>query len=77
MHDKVMGLTQTGFSEANAQSLSADCDLDLWPSNKVLTRDTLSSPDEHLCQIIFKSYYAGQSYGPDTHTCDRSDKSDQ
>ena len=29
MHDKVMGRTRTGFTELYAQSLSADCDLDL------------------------------------------------
>ena len=28
MHNKVMGQTRTGFIEAYAQSLSADCDLD-------------------------------------------------
>ena len=28
-HDKVMGWAQTGVTEAYAQSLSADCDLDL------------------------------------------------
>ena len=27
-HDKVMGWTQIGVTEAYAQSLSADCDLD-------------------------------------------------
>ena len=29
MHNKVMGWTRTGFTEVYAQSLSADCDLDL------------------------------------------------
>ena len=29
MHDKVIGLTRTGFTEAFAQSLRADFDLDL------------------------------------------------
>ena len=29
MHNKVMGQTQTGFTEVYAQSLSVDCDLDL------------------------------------------------
>ena len=29
MHNKVMVQTQTGFTEVYAQSLSADCDLDL------------------------------------------------
>ena len=28
MHNKVMGRTQTGFTEVSAQSLSTDCDLD-------------------------------------------------
>ena len=29
MHDKVMNRTRTGLTEAYAQSLSANCDLDL------------------------------------------------
>ena len=29
MHNKVMDRTRTGFTEVYAQSLSADCDLDL------------------------------------------------
>ena len=29
LHNKVMGRTRTGFTEVYAQSLSADCDLDL------------------------------------------------
>ena len=29
MHDKVTGRTRTGFTEAYAQSLRADCDVDL------------------------------------------------
>ena len=29
MHNKIMGRTQTGFTEVYAQSLSADCELDL------------------------------------------------
>ena len=29
MQNKVMGRTRTGFTEVYAQSLSADCDLDL------------------------------------------------
>ena len=58
MHNKVMGLTQTGFPEVYAQSLSADCDLDLLPSDMVLVRHTSSCHDDHLCQMIFKSYHA-------------------
>ena len=59
MHNKVMSRTRTGFTEVSAQSLSADCDLDL------LVRDT-SSCHDHLCQIIFKSLYVWLSYGQDT-----------
>ena len=69
MHNKVMGRTRTGSLEVYAQSLSADCDLNLWPSDMVLVRDTLSCHDDHLCQIIFKSHYALQSYGSDTNRC--------
>ena len=49
MHNKVMGRTRTGFTEVYAQSFSADCDLDLFPSDMVLVRDTLSYHDDHLC----------------------------
>ena len=66
MYNKVMGLTQTDFTEVYAQSLSANCDLDLCLSNMVLVRDTSSCHDDHLCQIIFKSHYV-QSYGSDTN----------
>ena len=66
-HGKVMGRTRTGFTEVYAQSLSIDCDLDLWPNDMLLVRDTLSCHDDHLCQIIFKSHHAWLSYGPDTN----------
>ena len=48
MHNKVMGRTQTGSTEVYAQSLGLDWDLDLWPSDMVLVRDTLSCHDGHL-----------------------------
>ena len=56
MHDKVMGWRWTGFTEVYAQSLSADCDLDLWPSD--IVPDTSFCHDDHLPQIIFKSHHA-------------------
>ena len=58
MHSKLMGRTQTSFTEVSAQSLSADCDRDLCPSNMVFVRDTLSCHYDHLCQIIFRSHHA-------------------
>ena len=58
MHNKVMGRTRTGDTEFCAQSLSADYDLDLLPSDMVLVCDILSYHDDHLCQIIFKYHYA-------------------
>ena len=58
MYNKVMGRTRTGTTEVYAQSLSADCDLDLWPSNMVFVHNTSSCHDDHLCQIIFKFHYA-------------------
>ena len=58
MHNKVMGRTQTGFTDVYAQKFSADCDLDLLPSDMVLVHDISSCHDNHLCQIIFKSHYA-------------------
>ena len=63
---------QTYGSETNrfhwslCTKLSADCDLDLWPSDMVLVRDTSSCHDAHLCQMIFRSHYVWLSYGPDT-----------
>ena len=59
------GQTQTGFTEIYAQSLSADCDIDLWSRDMVLVRDTLFCHDYHLYQIIFKSDHAWQRYGSD------------
>ena len=55
-----------GLTEVYAQSLSADCDLDLWPSNMVLVCNTYSCHDDRLCQIVFKSYHVRLSYGLDT-----------
>ena len=51
MHDKDMGPTRTGFTEAYAQSLKANCALDLWPSNIVLVGDT--SSNELLIWFMF------------------------
>ena len=68
-----MGWTRSGFTEVYAQSLSADRDLDLWPSKMVLVCDTSSCHDDlvivlscHLCQIIFKSHHVRLSSDPDT-----------
>ena len=47
MHNKVMGRKRTGFTEVYAQSLNADCDLDLSPSDMVLFHDILSCYDDH------------------------------
>ena len=58
MHNKVMGRTQRGFTEVYAQSLNADCEIDLRPSDMVLVHDILSCRDDHLCHIIFKTHYA-------------------
>ena len=54
MHNKVMGRTRTGFTDVYAQSLSADCDLDLWPSDMVLVCDTWSCHDI-ICAILFSN----------------------
>ena len=53
MYDIVMGRRGTGFTQADAQSLNVDCNLDLWPSGMVLVRNTLSSHDDHWCQFEF------------------------
>ena len=73
MHNKGMGRTRTGVTEVYAQSLIADCVLDLWPSDMVIVHNTSTCHDDHLCQIIFKSHHVQLSYGPDmilehTHT---------
>ena len=39
------------FTEIYAQSLSADCDIDLWSNDMVLVHDTLFRHDDHLYQI--------------------------
>ena len=41
------GQIQTGLCEIYAQSLSADCDIDLWPNNMVLVHDILFCHDDH------------------------------
>ena len=59
------GQMRTGFTEIYAQSLRADCDIDLWSTDMVLVHDTLFCHDDHLYQIIFKSDHAWQSYSSD------------
>ena len=66
MYNNVMGRTRTGFTEVYAQTLSADCESDLAPSDMVLVCDILSCHDDHLCQIIFRSHNVWLSYVPDT-----------
>ena len=53
-----MGAKGKSFTEACAQILTAGCDREHLPSNRIIVRDTLSCHDNYLCQIIFKSYYA-------------------
>ena len=52
MHNIVMGRTRTGFTEVYSQSLSADYNLDLRPSDIVLICDTSSCHDDHLCYFF-------------------------
>ena len=52
MHNKVMGRTQTGFIEAYAQKVSANCDLDLLPSGMVLVLNTLSCHANHCAEFF-------------------------
>ena len=54
MHNKVLGWTLTGFTEVYAQSLIADFDPDLRPSDMFLVRDKSSCYDDHSCHIIFQ-----------------------
>ena len=71
MHDKVMGLTQTGFTKAYAQNLSGDFDLDttLTLSNMILVRNTSFCHDDHICQIyLFFNPTMHVSYGLDRKT---------
>ena len=57
--NKVISRTRTGFTEAYAQTVSADCEFDLRRSNMVLAQDVLSCLADHLCLIIFKSHHVG------------------
>ena len=66
MHNKVMGRTRTYFMEVYAQSLKANRDLDLLPSDMVFVCDTSSCHDNYLCKIIFQSHHVRLSNGPDT-----------
>ena len=43
MYNKVMGWTQTGSTEVYAQSVSAECDFDLQPSDMVLIPGMIKS----------------------------------
>ena len=60
------------FTVAYAQRFRANRDLDLWPSDMVLACDTSSCHVYNLCQIIFKSHNAIQSFGPDTKRFQRN-----
>ena len=55
-----------GQEHVSAKSLSTDCELDPWLSDKFFSTDILSHPDDHLCQIIYKSCHAGRSDGQET-----------
>ena len=59
MQDEIMGWTWDAF----AQTVSVDCDLDLWPSDMVLIHDTSSGRDDLFCQIIFKSHLWNEVIG--------------
>ena len=59
MHHKVMGPTRTGFTEVYAHSLSVDCDLDLWPSDIVLVRDTSSCHDDYCAKLFLNPIMYG------------------
>ena len=54
------------ITEACAQTVSADCELDIWLRDMLLAQDTLSCLDDHSCQIIFKSHHAGWGYSLNT-----------
>ena len=74
---KVIGQTHTGSNKDYSQSLSANCDLDLQPSNMVLAHDASSSHDGLLCQIIsippcrrdisLTQFWNTQTHTPHTH----------
>ena len=58
MHNKVMGRTRTGTTEAYAQSLSVDCDLDLRPSDMGLVRDNRLVMMIICAKLFFDSHHA-------------------
>ena len=47
----------------------AQYDLDFQACDMVLTSNTSSCHDDHLCQIVLKSNHAGPRYGSDTSVC--------
>ena len=57
-HNKVMGRTQTGFTEVYAQSLSADCDLDLDLATLFLFTTHRLVMIIICAKMAFKSHYA-------------------
>ena len=67
IHNKVKGGTQKRFIEVYAQSLSADCDLDLLPSDIILVRDTSSCHDDHCAKLFSNPTIHNKSYGWDTN----------
>lgn len=71
MQVKVMRCKCIIITKAYEQSLSADCDFDLWPRDTFLERDTLTCHDIFVLRIL-KSHHTGQRYGPGiiprTHT---------
>ena len=64
--NNVMSRIRTGFTEAFAENVSADCDVDLWRSDIILAHYTLSSRWSFVPNNFYKFYYAWRSYGSDT-----------
>ena len=67
MHNKVMGPKRTAFTEVYAQSLSADCNLDLRPHDMILVCNTSSCHADHLCKKYFQIPLCIRSYESDTN----------
>ena len=70
MPAKVKDRTQMSLTIAHAQSLRAQCDLELSASDMVLVPDTLSCHGGYSCNIIVNSHHGGQSNSPDTNMFD-------
>jgi len=61
-----MGLKITKLWAGHDFAAMSYCDLDLQGSDQIAVRDMSSHYGDHFCEIVEKSDFKLQSYGPDT-----------